>query len=89
VRQEIIRIEGISGSFRYVSSLRSLLPFRDFELHRIAFLQAFVSFRTDSAVMHKNIRAVCTADKSITFRIIEPLHRTFQPFHAKPRFPHV
>jgi hypothetical protein len=82
VRQKMTRIEVISSALRDVGGLRSLLPFGDFEFHRIAFLQTLIAFRTNGAVMHKYIGAIRPPDESITFRVIEPLDRTFQPFHA-------
>jgi len=34
--------------------------------------------------MHKYIRSVFPADKTVSFGIVEPLYRTFQAFHLRP-----
>jgi len=55
-----------------------------FELNRVPFLQALVSFACDGAVVDKNICSVITSDESITLGIVEPLNGTFQTFHVRP-----
>ena len=72
------------GCLADVRGLRPLLSFGDFELHRVAFLQAFVSLGCNRAVMNKNVRAIRAPDKAIAFRVIEPLDGSFQAFHAAP-----
>ena len=72
-------------SFTYVGSLRSFLALHNFEFDCIAFLQAFVSFRRDGAVVHKNIRAAIVAsNEAISLGVVKPLYRTFQAFHLRP-----
>src|SRR5438445_10572562 len=44
-----------SRGLRYIRRLRSLLTLGDFEFHRVAFLQAFVSVRCDRAVVNEYI----------------------------------
>jgi hypothetical protein len=78
-----------SGALRNVCRLRSLLPLGDFELHRIAFLQALVALGGDRAVMYKNIGAIRAPNEPVTLRVIEPLYGAFQTFHVNPLFPHV
>ena len=75
-----------SSNLAYVRRLRSFLTLGDFELHLVTFLQALVSFRTDRAVVNKNIRAICTPDEPVAFRVIEPLNGSFQTFHVPPAF---
>jgi hypothetical protein len=61
----------------YVFCLGSLAALDDLEFYLFAFLQAFVAFGFHCTVMHKDVRtAVVTADESISFGIVEPLHFT-------------
>src|SRR5580704_1118790 len=78
------RSTATSGAFCNVCRLWSLLSFGDFELHRVAFLQAFVAFRSDGAVMYKNVGPVRAPDKPVAFCVIEPLDGAFQTFHVPP-----
>src|ERR1700722_14091373 len=77
-----------SGALHYLSALghvRSLwafLSFGDFKLHRITLLQAFIALRCDRAVVYKNVWAIRATDESVALCVIEPLHCSFQPFHA-------
>ena len=73
-----------SGALRNVCRLWSLLSFRDFELHRIALLQAFIALGSDRAVMHENVGTIRAADEPVAFCVIEPLYRAFQTFHVPP-----
>src|SRR5580658_580023 len=73
-----------SGALGDVGGLRSLLSFGDFELHRVAFLQALVALGSDCAVMYKNVRAIRAPDEAVALCVIEPLDRTFQTFHVPP-----
>ena len=75
-----------SSALGNVGGLRSFLTLGDLKLHLVAFLQAFVPLRTDRAVMYKNIRAIRAANEPVTFRVIEPLHGSFQAFHVPPAF---
>src|SRR3954467_11335347 len=65
----------------HVLSLRAFLPLADLELHIIAFLQALVAIRLDSAVVDKDIGAIILADESEAFGVIEPFHLTFYSRH--------
>ena len=76
------RSSGSSGGLAYVGCLRTFLPFGDFKFDFITFLQTLVSLGRDGAVVNKHIRSIRTPDKPVAFRVIEPLHRTFQTFHA-------
>src|SRR5713101_64791 len=62
----------------HICRLWPLLAFYDLELDRIALLQALVAFAGGRAVMHEHIGPVVASDKAISFRIIEPLYRSFQ-----------
>src|ERR1700691_1534004 len=73
-----------SGAFPNVCRLWSLLSFGDFDLHRVTFLQAFVSLRSDGAVMYKNVGPIRAPDEPVAFCVIEPLDRAFQTFHVPP-----
>src|SRR6266566_2994553 len=57
-----------------VLSLPALRAFRHVELHRLPFLQATKAACLNSGEMHENILASLTADKAITFCVVEPLH---------------
>jgi hypothetical protein len=70
------------GRLAYVRRLRTLLTFGDFELDLITLLQALVSLGCNRAVVNENVGTICASDEPVTFRIIEPFHRTFQTFHA-------
>jgi hypothetical protein len=74
----------LSRALANVRGLRSLGTFGDFELDRVAFLQALVTFGTDSAVMHENIGAIGAADKPVALCVVKPLHCAFQSFHVPP-----
>jgi hypothetical protein len=82
------REENRAGSlllcFAYVCCLRAFLSLHDFELDRVALLQAFVPLGRDGAVMYKDIRPPFTSDETVTFRIVEPLYCAFQSFHLRP-----
>src|SRR5215471_12761238 len=78
-----------SRDFRDVGGLRSLLSFSDFEFDLVALLQALITFRSDRAVVNKDIRPISAPDKPVAFGVIEPLNRSFQTFHLQPLFPHV
>jgi hypothetical protein len=68
-----------------VGRLRSFLALSNLELYFVAFLQAFVSFRRNGAVVHKNIRAAIVAsNKAISLSVVKPLYRTSQTFHLRP-----
>jgi hypothetical protein len=69
--------------FSYVSSLRTFLALRDLEFNLITFLEAFVTFRDDRAVMHKNIGSILSPDETVTLSVIEPLNCTFHTFHLR------
>ena len=75
---------GGSDAFGDVGGLRSLGAFGDFELDRVAFLQALVAFGTYCAVMHENIGTLGATDEPVALSIIKPLHRAFQSFHVPP-----
>src|ERR1022692_1660489 len=82
-------MNGHSGALRNVRRLRSFWAVGDFELHRVAFLQALVALGSDRAVVYKNVRAVRAPDESVALCVIEPLYSAFQTFHVNPLFPHV
>jgi hypothetical protein len=67
-----------------VGRLRPLLSLNNLKLNRVTFLQALITFGRNRAVVHEYIRSVVTADEAVTFCVIEPLHRAFQPFHVRP-----
>ena len=73
-----------SGALGNVCRLWSLLSFGDFELHRVAFLQAFVALGGDGAVMYKNVGTIRAPDEPVAFCVIEPLDGAFQTFHVPP-----
>ena len=75
-----------SSTLRNVGGLGSFLTLGDFEFYLVAFLQAFVAFRSDRAVVHKDIGAICTPYEPVAFGVVEPLNRSFQTFHARPSF---
>ena len=74
----------LSRALANVGGLRSLGTFGDFELDRVAFLQALIAFRTDRAVVYENIGAVGAADEPVALCVVKPLHCAFQSFHVPP-----
>ncbi len=72
------------GCFRNIRCLRAFLALHNLELYLISFLQTFITFRRNSAVVYENIGPIFASDKSIPFSIVKPLHRTFQTFHVNP-----
>ena len=73
-----------SGNPGNVGCLRAFLTLGDLEFHLIPFLQAFISFGGDRAVMDEDIGSIFAPDKTVTFGVVEPLNCTFQPFHVRP-----
>src|SRR5258706_11007984 len=73
-----------SGALRNVCRLRSLLSFTNFELHRIAFVQALVALGSDGAVVYKNVGTIRATDEPVSLGVIEPFNRAFQTFHVPP-----
>src|ERR1700687_1303125 len=68
----------------YIRGLRSFLTFGNFELYRIAFLQALVAFGANRAVVDKYVWPIRAADEPVSLGVIEPLHGPFHAFHVKP-----
>lgn len=69
-------------SFAYVRCLRSLCALHDLEFNRITFLKTLISVAGDRAVMHEYVGPIVASDKSVSFRIVKPLHSTFQTVHV-------
>jgi hypothetical protein len=67
-----------------IFSLRSLRTFNDFEFDVVAFVKFSKAFTNDSRIMNKNVGSVVTPDKTITFRIVEPLDHTLHLFRILP-----
>jgi hypothetical protein len=80
--QRDIQLPYASSVLSNICSLRSLLPFSNFELDGIALLQALVAFGSNRAVMHKNVGTIRASDESVALCVIEPLYCSFQSFHA-------
>ena len=72
--------------FSYVRRLRSFLALGDFELHRVAFLQALISLRTNRAVVNENVWPIRAPNEPVPLGVIEPLNGSFQSFHVPPFF---
>jgi hypothetical protein len=68
----------------YISRLWTFRPLYNLKLYGIAFLQAFVAFAGDCAVVDEDVRAVIASDKAVTFSVVEPFHSTFQTIHLRP-----
>src|ERR1700719_3519263 len=68
----------------YIRGLRSFLTLGNFELYRIAFLQALVAFGANRAVVDKYVWPIRAADEPVSLGVIEPLHSSFHAFHVKP-----
>jgi hypothetical protein len=62
-------------------SLEAFGAFSDGKLHRFAFVERTVSFGLDGGVMDENIISGSALDKTITFRVVEPLHYTLFSIH--------
>jgi len=46
------------------------------ELHLLAFLQALEAASLNRGEMHENVFAILTADETIAFGVVKPLHRS-------------
>jgi len=57
-----------------VSRLRTFGSFVDVEFDWVTFLQGAIAVADDAGIMNKDVGAVLASNKSITFRIVEPLH---------------
>jgi hypothetical protein len=68
--------------FHNVFCLGPFLALHDFKLNVIAFLQAFVAFRLDGAVVDEHIGAVFPTDEAETLCVIEPFNFTFNSRHV-------
>jgi hypothetical protein len=66
-----------------VAGLRSFLALDDFELNVITLLEALVSFRGDSAVVHKYIGSIVTPDEAKPFGVVKPFDFAFNPGHLR------
>jgi hypothetical protein len=60
------------------------LALYDFELNGIALLQAFIALGGNGAVVNEHVWPVVPSNKTVTFRVVEPLHGTFQTIHVRP-----
>jgi hypothetical protein len=58
----------------YVLSLKTFGAFGDFELYRLAFLQAAEAACLNSREVHEYIFPGLTADKAIAFGVVKPFH---------------
>lgn len=65
------------------------MSFGNLKLYCVTLLQTFVAFRSDRAVVYKNIGPIRAPDEAVSFCIVKPLYRSFQTFHAKPLPSHV
>jgi hypothetical protein len=72
---------GYFSNSSYGIGLGTFLSLNDVEFHLVPFFQALVSIELDRAVMHKHVGAVIPANKSISLRVIEPLHFAFVLSH--------
>ena len=70
----------LAGPYHLVR-LRSFLSLDDIELHVVAFLQALIPIYLNSAVVDEHVGSVVTADKPVSFRVIEPLDLAFVLSH--------
>lgn len=68
-------------SFDDVFGLRPFLALNYFELNVIAFLQAFVAFGLNGAVVDEHIGAIFPANKAEALRVVKPFHFTFNSRH--------
>ncbi len=75
----------LRGSLSDLGYVCSLLPFGalgNFELDGVPFLQTLVPLSGDSAVMHKDIRAVFASYEPVPLRVVKPLDGAFQSIHS-------
>jgi len=68
--------------FGDVFCLGAFLPLDYFKFNVIAFLQAFVAFRLDGAVVDEHIGAVISTYESETLCVVEPFHFAFNSRHV-------
>jgi hypothetical protein len=66
-----------TSEFGYVTGLGTFLALHDLKLYLVAFLQAFIAFGSDGAVVNKNVRAVVTTDEPEAFGIVKPFNCSF------------
>jgi len=83
-RKSTITSRTTLGGLCNIRRLRAFWTLGYLKLYLVAFLQAFIAFGRDSAVMDEHIRSSITSDEAITFGIVEPFHRAFQTFHFAP-----
>jgi hypothetical protein len=65
----------------YAVGLRAFLALNDLKFHLIAFLQAFVAFRGDGAVMDEHVGSVLVTDETKSFSVVEPFDLTANSCH--------
>jgi hypothetical protein len=64
--------------FHDVGGRRSLWPVNNFELNLVALIECLETRSTDGRVVDKNILACFLLNKTETFRLVKPLHCSFQ-----------
>jgi hypothetical protein len=67
-------------------SLWSFLALHDVKFDIIAFLQALVPINLDGTVMDEYVGAVVASNKTVSLRVVEPLHLAFMLSHVPLTF---
>jgi len=62
------------------SRLQPLRPLFNIKLHFLAFFEGMLSLANDCRMVDKHIRSIILGQKTITFGVIEPFHRTDYTF---------
>ena len=70
---------------RNLICLRPLRTLNNVELYFVSLFQTLVTIELNGGVMHKDIRAILTTEKPVSFGIVEPLYRAFVLCHVYPR----
>ena len=65
------------GNFHYILGLRPFRAIDYLKFHFLALDQSFIPFPGNRAVMNKYILLARLLNKTISFRIIEPLDQTY------------
>ncbi len=70
----VSRENALRAGLCYIRCLRPLRSLNNLKLYRVALLQRAITIPSDRRIVHENIRSVISPDKSVTLRIVEPLH---------------
>jgi hypothetical protein len=76
-----VPVPGLRVDLGDVGRLWPFLSLNDLELNLVALLQALVAFHSDGTKMYEDIGSAIASQKTIPFRVIEPLHAASKSLH--------